>query len=162
MSYSDPYTTYQPPVYEAPPPSRALARVFSGLLGLVLTPVAFGLLAAGGYRQQVIVMEALTARRDGLGIALTVAGAILLLGVAALGAWSSTGPLLGGVVWGVLPGVVALAMPEWGFDLLNALPHGGLSYGLSSWLFSGALLASGFLLVGTGLAATVARRRIGR
>ncbi|MEV6901397.1 hypothetical protein [Amycolatopsis sp. NPDC051372] len=162
MSYSDPYTTFQPPAYQPPPPSRALARVFSGLLGLVLTPVALGLLAAGGYRQQMIVMEAFAARRDALGIALMAAGAILLLGVAALGAWSSSGPLLGGLVWGVLPGVIALAMPEWGFDLLNGLPHGGLSFGLTSWLFSGALLAAGFLLVGTGLATTVARRRPGR
>ncbi|MGW4483747.1 hypothetical protein ACWEOE_07880 [Amycolatopsis sp. NPDC004368] len=162
MSYSDPYATFPPPVHQPSQPSRALARVFSGLLGLVVTPVALGLLAAGGYRQQMIVMEALTARADALGIALVVAGAILLLGVAALGAWSSSGPLLGGLVWGVLPGVISLAEPEWGFDLLRDLPHGGLSFGLSSWMYSGALLAVGFLLVGTALAATVVRRRPGR
>ncbi|WIX79866.1 hypothetical protein QRX50_03430 [Amycolatopsis carbonis] len=161
MSYSDPYATFQTPVHEPPPPSRAVARVLSGLLGLVLTPVALGLLAAGGYRQQTLI-AVMSTRRDALGIALLAGGAILLLLVAALGAWSSSGPLLGGLVGGVLPGVVALAMPEWGFDLLDVLPHGGLSFGLTTWLFSGALLAAGFLLVGTGLATTVARRRPAR
>ncbi|MFI5606147.1 hypothetical protein [Amycolatopsis sp. NPDC051903] len=162
MSYSDPDTTFQQPVFEEPHRGRAVARVVSGLLGLVLTPVAFGLVAAGGYREQTIVVEAFAARRDPLGIALVAAGAILLLLVAALGAWSSSGPLLGGLVWGVLPGVVALAMPEWGLRLLDVLPRGGLSFGVTSWLFSGALLAGGFLLVGAGLAATIARRRPAR
>ncbi|QYN26127.1 hypothetical protein K1T34_22670 [Amycolatopsis sp. DSM 110486] len=132
--------------------------MLSGLLGLVVTPVALGLLSYGGYRQQTLI-AVMSTRRDALGIALIAGGAILLLLVAALGAWSSSGPLLGGLVWGVLPGVVVLAVPEWGFDLLDVLPRGGLSFGLTSWLFSGALLASGFLLVGTSLATTVVRRR---
>ncbi|MEV0065161.1 MULTISPECIES: hypothetical protein [unclassified Amycolatopsis] len=156
MSYSDPYTSFEPAT--VPPRGRAVPRVLSGLLGLVVTPVALGLLSYGGYRQQTLI-AVMSTRRDALGIALIAGGAILLLLVAALGAWSSSGPLLGGLVWGVLPGVVVLAVPEWGFDLLDVLPRGGLSFGLTSWLFSGALLASGFLLVGTSLATTVVRRR---
>jgi hypothetical protein len=155
MSYSEPYTAYQPTVAE--PRSRAVPRLLSGILGLVLTPVALGLLSYGGLREQ-NEMAMAVAHRDAQAIALLAGGAILLLVVAALGAWSSTGPLLGGLVWGVLPGVVGLAMPEWDLRLLHALPFDLMS-GAIIWLFSGGLIAAGFLLVGTGLTATLVRRR---
>ncbi|WP_245633927.1 hypothetical protein [Amycolatopsis jejuensis] len=156
MSYSQPYPAYPPAVNQ--PAGRAVPRVLSGLCGLVLTPVALGLMGFGGFRQQQ-VLTTFSTRSDALGIALLVAGAVLLLGVAALGAWSSAGPVTGGLVWCVLPALVALAMPRWGLEILNVLPRGNMNYGLATWLFSGALLGVGFLLVGTGLAATLARRR---
>lgn len=156
MSYSEPYTAYQPAVAE--PRGRAVPRLLSGILGLVLTPVALGLLSYGGLRTQQNEMAMVVTQRDAPAIAMVAGGAILLLVVAALGAWSSTGPLLGGLVWGVLPGVVGLAMPEWDLRVLRALPFDLMS-GASIWLFSGGLIAAGFLLVGTGLAATLVRRR---
>jgi hypothetical protein len=155
MSYSEP-STYQPAVVESR--SRAVPRLLSGILGLVLTPIALGLLSYGGLREQRNEMAMTLTHRDAPAIALLAGGAILLLVVAALGAWSSTGPLLGGLVWGVLPGVVGLAKPEWDLELLRRLPFDLMS-GASSWLFSGGLIAAGFLLVGTGLAATLVRRR---
>ncbi|MDT8909608.1 hypothetical protein [Amycolatopsis sp. PS_44_ISF1] len=155
MSYSEPYPA---PAVAAEPHSRAAPRWLSGVLGLVLTPVALGLLSYGGFRAQPSPLGEVVADRDAPGVALLAGGAILLLVVAALGAWSSTGPLAGGLVWGVLPGVIGLAMPRWDLDLLRLLPD-ELRGGALRWLFSGGLIAAGFLLVGTGLAATLVRRR---
>ncbi|MYW91081.1 hypothetical protein G3I59_10810 [Amycolatopsis rubida] len=141
------------------PSSRAVARVLSGLSGLVLTPIAIGVLAYGGYRQQAKVSATFAEHGDSLGTTLLAIGALLLIGVAVLGAWSSAGPIVGGVVWGVLPGVTTLVSPRTGYDLLRLLPGDELAAGFAGWLVSGALLGAGFLLVGTGLATTMARRR---
>ncbi|WP_233574245.1 hypothetical protein [Amycolatopsis panacis] len=156
MSVPPPYSTFSPTV--VPPASRTGARVLSGLAGLVLTPVALGLLGYGGYRQQ-NVLSTYAAHSDAVSVVLLVAGALLLLAVATLGAWSSAGPLLGGLLWGVLPGLVTLAMPQWGLELLNLVPWGQLRFGVATWLFTGALFGCGFLLVGTGLAGSLVRRR---
>lgn len=154
MSYPAPY-----PGMAAPPSSRAVARVLSGLSGLVLTPIAIGVLAYGGYRQQAQVSATFGEHGDSLGTTLMVVGALLVAGVALLAAWSSAGPVVGGVVWGVLPGVATLVSPRSGYDLLRLLPGDELAAGFGGWLVSGALLGTGFLLVGAGLAATLARRR---
>ena len=140
-------------------PRRGAARVLSALGGLLLTPVALGLLSWGGLRQQQLVQATLSTNRDAMGIALLAGGAILLLVVGTLSAVSAIGPILGGLVWGVLPGVAAMAMPEWGFRLVNQMPKSDIAYGVMDWLFIGGLLGVGFLLVGTGLAAALVRRR---
>ncbi|MET9262783.1 hypothetical protein [Amycolatopsis sp. NPDC004079] len=157
MSYPAPYPAQ--PAMVSQPASRAVARVLSGLCGLVLTPIAIGVLAFGGYRQQTRVSATFGEHGDGLGTTLMVIGALLLVGVALLGAWSSAGPVVGGVVWGVLPGVATLVSPRTGIDLLRLLPGDELAAGFGGWLVSGALLGAGFLLVGAGLAATFGRRR---
>ncbi|WP_409183378.1 hypothetical protein F9C11_02740 [Amycolatopsis sp. VS8301801F10] len=157
MSYPAPYPAQ--PAMAQQPSSRAAARVLSGLSGLVLTPIAIGVLAFGGFRQQAKVAATFAEHGDSLGATLLVIGALLLVGVAALGAWSSAGPVVGGLVWGVLPGVVTLVSPRTGYDLLRLLPGDEVAAGFGGWLVSGALLGTGFLLVGTGLATTLARRR---
>jgi len=160
MSYPEPYAGYPPPggAMTAPPASRATARLLSALCGLVLTPVGLGLGAAGGYRQAQ-VMAQYSPRVDVLALTLVLAGALVLLGVAALGAWSGTGPLVGGFVWGIVPGAVGMVSARTAIDLLDLLPRGTLNTGVLTWMFSGALLAIGFLLAGTGLAVRLARRR---
>ncbi|WP_410668620.1 hypothetical protein [Amycolatopsis sp. cmx-4-68] len=140
-------------------PRRGGAHVVSALGGLVLTPVALGLLSWGGLRQQQLVQATLSTNRDSLGIALLAGGAILLLVVAALGALSAVGPILGGLIYGVLPGVAAMAVPEWGFRLVNLMPKSDIAYGVMDILFIGGLLGVGFLLVGSGLANALVRRR---
>lgn len=157
MSYPAPYPAQ--PAMVSQPASRAAARVLSGLCGLVLTPIAIGVLAFGGYRQQTQVSATFGEHGDGLGMTLMAVGALLLVGVALLGAWSGTGPVVGGVIWGVLPGVVTLVSPRTGIDLLRLLPGDELAAGFGGWLVSGALLGTGFVLVGAGLAATLVRRR---
>ncbi|WP_051729162.1 MULTISPECIES: hypothetical protein [unclassified Amycolatopsis] len=161
MSYPEPYSVYPPaggPV-AAPAGSRAVARVLSGLCGLVLTPVALGLLAYGSYLHQRQIAASFAEHGDALGITLAVAGAVLLFGVAVLGAWSGTGPIAGGLVWCLVPGVITLVAPRSAFDLLDLLPRGQMTVGVAGWMSSGALLGTGFLLVGTGLAVRLARRR---
>lgn len=94
--------------------SRAVTRVFSGLLGLVLTPSRWACsrpVATAGRRSSWRRSAPAATRSASRG---AMAGAILLLLVTALGAWSSSGPFARRVRVGVLPGVVALAMPEWG------------------------------------------------
>ncbi|WP_106964814.1 hypothetical protein [Amycolatopsis orientalis] len=160
MAYPEPYSGYPPaggPI-AAPAGTRGAARVLSGLCGLAGTPVALGLLAYGSYRHQRQVAS-FAEHGDALGIALLAAGAVLLFGVAVLGAWSGTGPAAGGLVWCLVPGVVTLVSPRSAFDLLDLLPRGEMTVGLAGWLSSGALLGIGFLLLGAGLAARLARRR---
>ncbi|KFZ82697.1 hypothetical protein ED92_01980 [Amycolatopsis sp. MJM2582] len=144
---------------EDPRAGRGVRRVLSGAGGLILTPVALGLLAWGGLRQQMLVQATLSTQRDVFSIGLLVGGGILLLAVGLLGALSATGPILGGLVWGVAPGVATIAVPEWGFRLVKLLPQNDVTYGVTSWLFIGGLLATGFLLIGAGLASRLARRR---
>ncbi|MBB5854964.1 hypothetical protein ACFQ05_16770 [Amycolatopsis umgeniensis] len=158
------YEPYEPPFDDdlGPEDSRAgrgVRRVLSGAGGLILTPVALGLLAWGGLRQQMLVQATLSTQRDVFSIGLLVGGGILLLAVGLLGALSATGPILGGLVWGVAPGVATAAVPEWGFRLVKYLPQNDVTYGVTSWLFIGGLLGTGFLLVGAGLASRLARRR---
>ncbi|MFK0243777.1 hypothetical protein ACIQUM_03700 [Amycolatopsis azurea] len=144
---------------EDPRAGRGVRRVLSGAGGLILTPVALGLLSWGGLRQQMLIQATLSTQRDVLSISLLAGGGILLLAVGLLGALSATGPILGGLVWGVAPGVAAAAVPEWGFRLMKYLPQNDVTYGVTSWLFIGGLLGTGFLLVGAGLASRLARRR---
>ncbi len=138
---------------------RGARRAISGVAGLLLTPVALGLLAWGGLRQQMLVQATLSTQRDVLSIGLLIGGGVLLLAVGLLGAISATGPILGGVVWGIIPGVATAAVPQWGFEMVKYLPQTDVTYGITSWLFIGGLLGAGFLLVGAGLAARLARRR---
>jgi len=140
-------------------PRRGVAHLVSALSGLLLTPVALGLLSWGGLRQQQLIQATLSTNRDPLGIALLAGGAILLLGVAALGALSAVGPILGGLIYGVLPSVATMAVPEWGFRLVNRMPKSDIAYGITDFLFIGGLLGVGFLLVGSGLANALVRRR---
>ncbi|MEV7551112.1 hypothetical protein AB0N89_15940 [Amycolatopsis sp. NPDC089917] len=156
----EPYEPFEDDVEtEDPRAGRGVRRVLSGAGGLILTPVALGLLSWGGLRQQMLIQATLSTQRDVLSISLLAGGGILLLAVGLLGALSATGPILGGLVWGVAPGVAAAAVPEWGFRLMKYLPQNDVTYGVTSWLFIGGLLGTGFLLVGAGLASRLARRR---
>ncbi|MER6663292.1 hypothetical protein ABT256_02000, partial [Amycolatopsis japonica] len=74
---------------EDPRAGRGVRRVLSGAGGLILTPVALGLLAWGGLRQQMLVQATLSTQRDVFSIGLLVGGGILLLAVGLLGALSA-------------------------------------------------------------------------
>ncbi|MEV6908960.1 hypothetical protein [Amycolatopsis sp. NPDC051071] len=160
---------YAVPPYEQPhapepyvqprQPSRAVPRVLSALGGVLLTPVALGMVIYGGTRLQRLFSQGFTVGEDPLGLILLIAGGLLLLGVALLGALSGIGPALGGLLWGVLPGLTVFLGPQ---DFLSAMYDVGgreLGVGLVTWLVMGALIGSGFLLIGAGLAGTIARRR---
>jgi hypothetical protein len=82
--------------------------VISGVLGFVLTPLGLWLISYGGERQRIRFAEFLSGS-DALGVTMMVLGALVLFGVATLGALSSTGPIVGGVFWGVVPGIAMMA-----------------------------------------------------
>lgn len=155
-----PHATSVVPPMPAMRRSRAGSRLISGAAGFVLTPIALVVASTGGQRLNMTV-AALRTDGDVLGAVLVLVGAALLLGVAALGALSSTGPVIGGVVWGVLPGMLMLVAPrsavQLSFDAVGWL--GRDAFGLSTWHVSGALLGIGCALVGAGIAAATARRK---
>lgn len=142
--------------------SRAVPRVISGLGGFLLTPVALGVTIYGGTLLQRGFSRSLSISEDPLGIILLFLGGLLLLGVAFLGALSGLGPVLGGLVWGVLPGVGFLLSPRDVMSVIYDVGGSGLGVGLVTWLVMGALVGSGFLLIGAGLAGTLSRRRSNR
>jgi hypothetical protein len=135
--------------------------VISALGGVLLTPLALGMVIYGGSRLQRVYAQAFSVGEDPLGLVMLLFGALLLLGVALLGALSGLGPVIGGLVWGVLPGLTALVGST---DLLSLMYDIGgreLGVGLVTWLVMGSLLGSGVLLVGAGLVGTLTRRRPG-
>ncbi|WP_245192991.1 hypothetical protein [Amycolatopsis alba] len=137
---------------------RAVPRVISALGGVLLTPVALGLVIYGGSRLQRTYAQAYTVGEDPLGLTLLIVGGLLLLGVALLGVLSGLGPVLGGLLWGVIPGLTTLLG---GTSVMSTLYDVGgreLGVGLVTWLVMGALFGSGFLLVGAGLVGTLTRR----
>ncbi|RSM54163.1 hypothetical protein DMH03_35555 [Amycolatopsis sp. WAC 01376] len=139
-----------------------MPRVLSALGGVLLTPVALGLVIYGGSRLQRMYAQAYTVGEDPLGLVMLIVGGLLLLGVALLGALSGLGPVIGGLVWGVVPGLTTFLGGPSVMSTMYDLGGRELGVGLVTWLVMGALFASGFLLVGAGLAGTLARRRPNR
>ncbi|KZB82597.1 hypothetical protein AVL48_09590 [Amycolatopsis regifaucium] len=136
-----------------------MPRVLSALGGVLLTPVALGMVIYGGSRLQRVFAQAYSVGEDPMGLILLLFGALLLLGVALLGAVSGLGPVIGGLIWGVLPGLAALAGSSDLVGLMYDIGGRELGVGLVTWLVMGALLGSGALLVGAGLVGTLTRRR---
>ncbi|MER6663293.1 hypothetical protein ABT256_02005 [Amycolatopsis japonica] len=142
--------------------SRAVPRVISGLGGFLLTPVALSVTIYGGSRLQQGFSRAYSVSEDPLGLVLLIVGSLLLLGVAFLGALSGIGPVVGGLLWGVLPGLAFFLSPHDIMGLIYDVGARELGTGLLTWLVMGALVAGGFLLIGAGLVGTLSRRRSNR
>ncbi|WP_235096826.1 hypothetical protein [Amycolatopsis decaplanina] len=141
---------------------RTVPRVISGLGGVLLTPVGLGLTIYGGSRLQRGFSQSLSVGEDPLGVILLVLGGLLLLGVALLGALSGLGPAAGGLLWGVLPGLAFILSPRDVMSFIYDIGGSELGVGLATWLVMGALVGSGFLLIGAGLVGTLSRRRSDR
>ncbi|WP_410604529.1 hypothetical protein [Amycolatopsis sp. lyj-90] len=162
---------YAVPPHEQPPApepylqprqsSRAVPRVISALGGVLLTPVALGLVIYGGSRLQRMYAQAYTVGEDPLGLILMIVGGLLLLGVALLGVLSGLGPVLGGLIWGVVPGLTTLLGGQSVMSTMYDIGGRELGVGLVTWLVMGALFGSGFLLAGAGMVGTLTRRRPG-
>ncbi|MFI9456073.1 hypothetical protein [Amycolatopsis sp. NPDC052450] len=160
-----PYEQPQAPEPYAAQPrqaSRAVPRVLSAVGGVLLTPVALGLVIYSGSQLQRSLAQFLSVGEDPLSLFLLVLGGVLLVGVALLGALSGIGPIVGGLMWGVLPGLTFLLSPQDIMSLTYDVTGASLGTGLVTWLVMGALFASGFLLIGAGLVGTLARRRPNR
>lgn len=152
----------QAPYVQPRQDGRAVPRVLSALGGVLLTPVALGLVIYGGTRLQRTFAQAFTVGDDPLSLVLLFLGGLLLLGVALLGSLSGLGPVIGGVVWGVLPGLTFLLGPRDVLSFFYDLGGREFGVGLVTWVVMGALFGSGFLLIGSGLVGTITRRRSSR
>ncbi|MET7767339.1 hypothetical protein [Nocardia sp. NPDC005366] len=156
---------YQPPPNWSPPgaqfrTSGGFGRTLGGIvIGLAVTPIGIGLAAYGAATTSRWVILGDTA--DRLSSTLQVVlGALLLLLVAALAAYSPAGTVMAGLVWGVFPGVVYFLFPDDTFRLIQDLPLLSQETRLAvhAWVINGSVFLVGVLLVGAGLAATLRRR----
>ncbi|MDQ6523801.1 hypothetical protein RB608_09335 [Nocardioides sp. LHD-245] len=154
-----------PPPPNAPTPFAAprrpvgsamvLRHLASVVIALVLTPV--GVLVfdygAGKYAQERV------ARFDNSGTAgelvLMVVGALILMSVAASARISGLGPVLAGVLWGLVPFLWFLVDLRSFFDLSQDLPSTYYWFTVPTYLFP--LVAA--MLVGSGLAGRWRGRR---
>lgn len=137
---------------------RTLRVIAATLAALTLTPVAIGIAANGS----VLTGRWWDATDRWLAPIQSVLGAVLLLTVAALAVAVPVAAMTAGSVWGILPGVVQIAIPERTYRLISAVPGlpTDLDHALYSWLSGGVVLVIGVLLFGSGLTAAVLRRRV--
>ncbi len=142
-------------LYDEPASRGGTRHLLSAFLCLVLAPIGIVAMTYGTERYGELTLGQAGAERDLRGLAALGAGAFILLIVAWLGAMSPAGPLLSGLIWGVIPAVLFLASPR---DIskrtsdIPALPD--LAHaGIVTWLQTGGFLVLGALLVGAGLAA---------
>lgn len=142
-------------LYDEPSSRGGSRHLLSAFLCLVLAPIGIAAMTYGAERYGELTLGHANAERDLRGLAALGAGACVLLIVAWLGAVSPAGPVLSGLIWGLIPAVLFLASPR---DIsrqvsdLPLLPDLALS-GIVTWLQNGAFLILGALLVGAGLAA---------
>jgi MFS family permease len=135
----------------APPRSRMRAHVLAVVVGLVVTPVALYLALYG-----IEMLLPLDGPSDLLGAGPFLLGALVLGVLGAVAAWGSSLALgVGGLVWGVLPGLVGLPLlrPLLGPDTPTVLVDP-----LLRPLASGLLLVAGAALAAGGAACHLARR----
>lgn len=134
-----------------PPRSRMRAHVLAVVAGLVVTPVALYLTLYG-----IGTMLPLEGPSDLAGAGPFLLGALLLAALAAVAAWGSSLALgVGGLVWGVLPGLVGLPVLR---PVLGPGTPAVLVDPLLRPLASGLLLVAGAALVAGGAACHLARR----
>ena len=144
-------------LYDEPASGRAIHHLLSAFLCLVLTPIGLMAMTYGADRYWRLTLHQPGAEGDLRGLTAIGAGAVLLLAVAGLGALSPAGPLLSGVVWGLIPAGLYLVYPgdtAQRVSDLTFLPDSAVS-GILTWLGYAAFLMVGTLLVGAGLAAAM-------
>jgi len=147
---------------ESPPRrrSRLGAHLFGAMSGLILTPVAIGFLTYGGYRYQQLTDAGATVDYDTRGLVSLGVGAGVLLIVLLSGALSPLGPLLGGLLWGLAPAALYLALPADTVQWIDDAPVAPVEIEVAtiSWLALGCFLAVGISLFGSGIGSALRRR----
>ena len=139
-------------------PRRSLPAVAATLSALLLTPVAISIAANGA----VLTGRWWDVTDRWLAPVQSVLGAVLLLAVAVLAVAVPVAAMAAGLVWGILPSVVQVVIPENTYRLISAVPGvpTDLDHALYSWLSGGVVLLIGVLLFGTGLTAALLRRKL--
>lgn len=138
-------------------PASPGANFLGAVVGLVGTVIGVSLVIAGsGLMHQHLVTFA--SGVDGGGLTILVLGVLLLGTVVALGAWAPATPMLGGLLVSFV-GIVGLLSDDFVYTLYDTIPSETDASYLYSWIGLGAMLALGLLLIASGLACSLARRR---
>ncbi|MBT0994139.1 hypothetical protein KIN34_07555 [Cellulomonas sp. DKR-3] len=159
-------TTEQDPALfpepNAPRSTSVGTHVLGVLVGLVLTPLAVGVLLLGQSRILAAQLPSWDAAVDVTGIVLVSLGLLALGWVALLAVWTPAAPITGGIVLTVA-GVAALALPETvQTQTLRLLDSTGWQTTITQVTVagtSGTLVVAGFLVLVAGLVAALAHRR---
>lgn len=136
-------------------------RLIGALLGFVLTPVALTMTGIGTARLADIAGTS-DMGTDLLGGTLLTIGVVMLAVIVLLGIWTTSVPIVGGLVWGVALGLAYLIVPgamQDGAEAMTAdrnVPE-AIDQVADAGM-SGYLVVLGFILVAAGLATTLARR----
>lgn len=134
-----------PPAHAVPStrPTRAagvpmaLRHVFGVLVGLLVTPVGILLVDIGVQRWQRRVFQTFETGFNVGAAAWIVGGALALFAVAAAARVSGLAPLVGGVLYGVLPGLwIAFSFTSYQEFVLD-LPNPPASLEMLTWLNAG-------------------------
>ncbi|TNC17546.1 hypothetical protein FHE66_09655 [Georgenia sp. 311] len=150
------------------PPSRAGAHVLTILVTLLLTPVAWYLLADAGARLTLPARNPWDTGNLNIAALLELAGGLLVLAVVLLAArWSSVGAIVTGILVVVL-GVPFLAAPTWTQEILEPVVTwldrfgdfgGNVAHHLVASGATGRLVITGLTLVLVGVVSHGARRK---
>jgi len=145
----------------APRTAHTGSHVLGALVGLVLAPLALGLLLLGQSRILAVQVDGWDASLELLGIVLVSVGAVLLAGLLVLGLWTAAVPIAAGVVLGALGGLQVYAPGIARMTTLDVV-------GADAWHLtvtqvsvagaSGTTLVAGVLLLTAGVVAALARR----
>jgi hypothetical protein len=137
--------------------------VLSIFAAMVLTPVALACLSGGGRAIRAAVAAEQSPSPAAFVAVLAAAGLLGIVAVAAAG--SASGPLVGGTLFGLVPGVAFLLWPQTlsrvttaALEPIQPLGAQPVVEGLITLGQSASLLVLGLVLVLVGVAATVARR----
>ncbi|KAA1426052.1 hypothetical protein [Nocardioides antri] len=138
--------------------SMVLRHLVSAAVALVLTPIGIVLFDIGATRYRTLQLVALDDGGNVPELLVMGIGLLLLLAAAACGRVSGLGPLLAGLVWGVVPAVWVYADAIGFYEVVLELPtvwdHSNW-FGVASYLFP--LVAA--LLLGAAVAGRWAGRK---
>lgn len=150
------------PEPNAPRSTSVGTHILGLLVGLVLAPLAAGVLLLGQSRILAAQLPDWDASVDVTGIVLVVLGLLGLAWVALLAVWTPAAPITGGIVLTVA-GVVALVAPDLvQTQTLRVLDSQGWQTTITQVTVagtSGTLIVAGFLVLVAGLVAALAHRR---
>lgn len=162
---TDPRPDQKPELFPAPNAPRTTTwgtHVLGALVGLLLAPLAAGVLLLGQSRILAEQAPGWDASLDVTGIVLVGLGLLALGWVAILAVWTPAAPITGGLVVGVIGGFALIAPGIARSQTLRVVDSDGWRTTVTQVTVagtSGTLIVAGFLVLIAGLVAVLAHRR---